>query len=65
MEITKNLDGIENYKTIFEVFYQMTPAIEQLKKSRIKFDILSYEHDVNNTNYGLEAVEKLNLNRAC
>ena len=42
----------------------MTPAIEQLKKSRIKFDILSYEHDVNNTNYGLEAVEKLNLNSA-
>ena len=42
----------------------MTPAIEQLKKSRIKFDVLSYEHDVNNTNYGLEAVEKLNLNSA-
>lgn len=42
----------------------MTPAIEQLKKFRIKFDVLSYEHDVNNTNYGLEAVEKLNLNSA-
>lgn len=42
----------------------MTPAIEQLKKSRIKFDVLSYEHDVNNTNYGIEAVEKLNLNSA-
>ncbi|WP_213609605.1 Cys-tRNA(Pro) deacylase [Pseudoalteromonas sp.] len=42
----------------------MTPAIEQLKKCAIKFDILSYEHDINNTNYGLEAVEKLNLNSA-
>jgi Cys-tRNA(Pro)/Cys-tRNA(Cys) deacylase len=42
----------------------MTPAIEQLKKSDIKFDILSYEHDINNTNFGLEAVEKLNLNSA-
>ena len=40
----------------------MTPAIALLEKQKIKFEILSYEHDVNNGHYGLEAVEKLNLN---
>ena len=42
----------------------MTPAIQMLKSSNVSFTTLSYEHDVNNTNYGLEAVEKLNLNSA-
>ncbi|MBH0056788.1 Cys-tRNA(Pro) deacylase [Pseudoalteromonas sp. SWXJZ94C] len=40
----------------------MTPAIELLKKQKIPFDVLSYEHDTSNSHYGLEAVEKLNLN---
>ena len=40
----------------------MTPAIALLEKQKIKFEILSYEHDANNGLYGLEAVEKLNLN---
>ena len=42
----------------------MTPAIQMLKSSNVSFTTLSYEHDVNYTNYGLEAVEKLNLNSA-
>lgn len=42
----------------------MTPAIETLKKLNIQFDVLSYQHEVNNTHYGMEAVEKLNLNSA-
>ncbi len=40
----------------------MTPAIALLEKQKVKFEILSYEHDANNGHYGLEAVEKLNLN---
>ncbi|WP_277055089.1 Cys-tRNA(Pro) deacylase [Pseudoalteromonas marina] len=40
----------------------MTPAIALLEKQKIKFEILSYKHDANNGHYGLEAVEKLNLN---
>lgn len=42
----------------------MIPAIELLKKRQITFNVLSYEHDGNNSNYGQEAVEKLNLNSA-
>ncbi|MDN3474656.1 Cys-tRNA(Pro) deacylase [Pseudoalteromonas sp. APC 3355] len=42
----------------------MTPAIELLKKQKIPFEILSYEHDAGNSQYGLEAVEKLNLDSA-
>jgi len=42
----------------------MTPAIELLKKRQITFNVLSYDHDGNNSNYGQEAVEKLNLNSA-
>lgn len=40
----------------------MTPAIALLEKQKIKFEILSYQHDANYVHYGLEAVEKLNLN---
>lgn len=42
----------------------MTPAIELLKKQKIPFEVLSYEHDTGNSQYGLEAVEKLNLDSA-
>ncbi len=40
----------------------MTPAIRLLKKYKIDFDVLSYEHDPKNTDFGREAVEKLSLN---
>ncbi|MEI8666812.1 Cys-tRNA(Pro) deacylase [Pseudoalteromonas sp. B28] len=42
----------------------MTPAIELLKKQKIPFEVLSYEHGAGNSQYGLEAVEKLNLDSA-
>ncbi|MBU2924747.1 Cys-tRNA(Pro) deacylase [Colwellia sp. 4_MG-2023] len=40
----------------------MTPATQQLKQKKIPFDVLQYDHDVNATSFGLEAVEKLSLN---
>lgn len=39
----------------------MTPAIDLLKKNRCDFKIHKYDHDPQNTNYGLEAAQKLNL----
>ena len=40
----------------------MTPATQQLKQKKIPYEILQYQHDVNSTAYGLEVVEKLQLN---
>lgn len=39
----------------------MTPAINLLKKKRIKHTVHSYEHDVDHPSYGLEAAEKLGV----
>ena len=39
----------------------MTPAITLLTKKRITHKVLKYDHDANAASYGLEAVEKLNL----
>ncbi len=39
----------------------MTPAINNLKKVKIKYQIHRYEHDPNSRVYGEEAAEKLNI----
>ena len=40
----------------------MTPAILIVKKARIHYKIHEYNHDSNRTDYGIEAVLKLNIN---
>lgn len=40
----------------------MTPAINQLNKLKIPYQIHRYQHDTENTHFGFEAAEKLNLN---
>lgn len=40
----------------------MTPAINQLKRQKVSFDIHQYQHDANTESFGLEAIEKLSLN---
>ncbi len=37
----------------------MTPAIKLAKKKKITFNLHQYQHDPNNQNYGLEAVQAL------
>lgn len=39
----------------------MTPAINLLKKNKCDYKVHKYEHDPDNTDFGNEAVEKLNL----
>lgn len=38
----------------------MTPAINCLKKAKIKYQVHQYDHDPESNAYGEEAVEKLN-----
>ena len=40
----------------------MTPATKQLKRHKIPFEILQYQHDANASSFGLEALNKLSLN---
>ena len=39
----------------------MTPAVNRLKKAKIKHRIHSYDHDPKSNAYGKEAAEKLNI----
>ena len=40
----------------------MTPAITLLQKKRVQHKVLKYEHDANAASFGVEAVEKRNVN---
>lgn len=40
----------------------MTPAINQLKKLNLAYKVHQYTHETSAKSYGLEAVEKLNVN---
>lgn len=39
----------------------MTPAVNFLKKNKVKFTLHRYQHDPDHSSYGLEAAEKLDL----
>ena len=39
----------------------MTPAVDQVKKHSVSFELHHYEHDVNANSFGLEAAEKLSV----
>lgn len=39
----------------------MTPAIALLKKQKITYQVISYEHDENSVSYGIEAAEKMGV----
>lgn len=43
----------------------MTPAIAQLNKLSLPFQLHQYQHDANCKSFGLEAVEKLNVAEEC
>jgi len=40
----------------------MTPAVQKLKQHKINYTLLQYQHDVKSVAYGLEVVDKLQLN---
>lgn len=39
----------------------MTPAVDSLKKAKVKFELHEYQHDLGHASYGLEAAEKLDV----
>jgi len=42
----------------------MTPAINTLKRAKLDYRIHEYQHEANNSAYGIEAATKLNLDTA-